>query len=270
MCRLLGAVSMTAQPLTDLLVDDLEHFTSLSCEHSDGWGLAHWDDEGALSVRKVPETAHSSAGYRGALAEAYTDAAVLHVRKASEGMVCTTDNTHPFVSGRTAFAHNGWASDVPALDAALAAAGGPPCTGTTDSERYFGLVLAAMRSVPPEVALTAVATQVFATMRTEALNCLMLTDEALYAFTSYEPDRPTVSGKDPHDCYRMGFRVAAGSVVVASSGWEHSDVPWEPLPNGRVLKVRRSDLHISVHQVPPAYAVAAAGLTFPGELVAAG
>ncbi len=259
MCRLLGVVSTTAQPLTALLRDDLRHFTALSSEHCDGWGVAHWNREGGLTVRKAPEAAQPSAAYHAAVDEAYTDAAILHLRKASTGMVNTADNTHPFTAGSIAFAHNGWASDLPALDAALAEAGGPPCVGSTDSERYFGLVLAALRSVPPEVALTAVAAQVTGSMRTEALNCLLLTEDSLYAFTSFDPTRPTSSGKNPFTSYQLGFRVGEDSVVVASSGWEHSAAPWEPLPNGRILRVRRRDLHTSVHRLLPSQATAAVG-----------
>ena len=120
--------------------------------------MAYRDRREVLTVRKEPAAAHASAAYRAALEEAHTDAAVLHLRKASAGMVNSSANTHPFTDGPVAFAHNGWAADTPALDEELARVGGPPCQGGTDSERYFGLVLAALRTVAPEVALTGVAT----------------------------------------------------------------------------------------------------------------
>ncbi len=259
MCRLLGVVSATARPLTTLLGEDLEPFTALSDNHCDGWGLAYRDPRDALEVRKAPQTAHSSPAYRAALAEAETDAALVHLRKASAGMVNDDANTHPFTAetagGRSvAFAHNGWASDGPALDAMLAAAGGPPCRGTTDSERYFGLVAAAMRTAPPEVALAAVADRIYSSMRTEALNCLMLTDDSLYAFTSYDASRPTTSGDDPHHAYQLRFRTGGGGVVVASGGWAPDSPGWEPLPNGQVLQIHRGDLRLSIHR----------GLSVPG------
>jgi predicted glutamine amidotransferase len=259
MCRLLGVVSATARPLPALLSDDLEPFTALSANHCDGWGLAYHDRRGALQVRKAPETAHSSPGYRSALGEADTDAALVHLRKASEGMVNDDANTHPF-TGQTgdnrpvAFAHNGWASDGPALDAMLAAADGPACRGTTDSERYFGLLLAAMREAPPEVALPRVAERIYGAMRTEALNCLLLTDDSLYAFTSYDASRPTTSGDDPHHAYRLRFRTDGGAVIVASGGWAPESPDWEALPNGQVLQIHREDLRLSVHR----------GLSVPG------
>jgi predicted glutamine amidotransferase len=270
MCRLLGVVSATAKPLTTLLHDDFPQFTALSSEHCDGWGIAHWDDGGELRVDKAPEAARPSAGYHAAARAAHTDAALLHLRKASGGMNNTAVNTHPFSTGRIAFAHNGWASDVPCLDAALAEAAGPACLGTTDSERYFGLVLAAMRTVSPEVALTGVAARIFGSMRTEALNCLLLTDDALYAFCRYDATRPTLSGRDPVESYRMGFRPAGDSVLVASSGWEHSAAPWEPLENGQVLRVGRRDLRLSVHRVEPAHALAALGHRAEQQPAAAG
>jgi len=259
MCRLLGVVSATAQPLTALLRDDLAHFTALSSTHCDGWGVSHWDGEGELALSRAPEVAQSSDAYHRAVADAHTDAAVLHLRKASVGMVNTELNTHPFVAGQVAFAHNGWASDAAALDAALLDADGPACRGTTDSERYFGLVLAAMRRAAPETALTAVAARLQATMPVESLNCLMLTEDSLYAFSSYDDARPTATGRNPVETYQLGFRTTADSVVVASSGWEHSAAPWELLPNGQVLQVHRRSLHLTVHRVPPAHALEAVG-----------
>ena len=254
MCRLLGVVSTSSQPLADVLRDDLEQFTALSCDHCDGWGLGYADEGGGYTVRKQPETAQSSAAYRAALEEARTDAAVLHLRKASPGMINTPLNTHPFTDGRVVFAHNGWCADTGALDAELARAGGPSCQGTTDSERYFGLVVAALRSVAPEVALTGVSHRINALTRTEALNCLLLTDEALYAFSSFDASRPTCSGKDPVATYTMGYRIGPEGVVVASTGWEDPALPWEPLTNGRVLRVGRRDLHTSVHRMVPSWA----------------
>ena len=251
MCRLLGVVSTTAQPLTALLKDDLEPFTALSSEHCDGWGVAHRDGRGGLTVRKEPGAARDSAAFQDALGEAHTDAALLHLRKASTGMVNTPDNTHPFTAGQVAFAHNGWVGDLPALDAALAEAGGPACQGGTDSERYFGLVMAAMRHVSPEVALTGVARRLNSSLPVEALNCLLLTPDALYAFTSFDHTRPTSSGHDPVASYQLGFRVTENSVVVASSGWEHSTAPWELLPNGQVLRVHRPTLHTTIHRLVP-------------------
>jgi predicted glutamine amidotransferase len=264
MCRLLGVVSATVRSLTTLLSEDLEPFTALSDHHCDGWGLAYRDPQDALRVRKAPETAHSSPGYRAALAEAATDAALVHLRKASAGMVNDDANTHPFTAatdggGPVAFAHNGWASDGAVLDSMLAEAGGPPCRGVTDSERYFGLVVAAMRTAPPEVALPTVAERIYASMRTEALNCLLLTDDALYAFTSYDESRPTTSGDDPHQSYRLRFRTDGDRVVVASGGWAPEATGWEPLPNGRVLQIHRRDLRLSVHR----------GLSVPGRAAVA-
>ncbi len=259
MCRLLGVVSTTAQPLTTLLADDLPPYTALSAEHCDGWGVAHWNDRDALELTKAAEAAAGSSGYREALAGAHTDAALLHLRKASSGMDNTALNTHPFTDGRIAFAHNGWASDAAKLDAMVTSAGGPACAGTTDSERYFSLLRAALTGAAPEVALTAVSTAVFDAMPTEALNCLLLTEDALYAYTSYDGTRPTASGKDPHESYEMGFRVLPDRVIVASSGWAHDDAPWEPLRNGQILRVGRRDLHTSVHRLVPAHALAAVG-----------
>lgn len=248
MCRLLGVVSHTAAPLTDTLSSDLEPFAALSSIHCDGWGMAYWDAHDDLVVAKAPEAARGSEKFWTAAKEACTDAAVLHLRKASEGMVPDERNTHPFVAGSVAFAHNGFFSPSAKVEAELLQRGGRPPQGDTDSERYFGMVLAAMHDEGPVQALQSTAERIRQLSdELVSLNALLLTQQALYAFAYWDetmPPRPEAGTAT----YELMFRVGEDAVTVASDGWEPLGPRWERISNGMVLEVSRQDLRVMLHR----------------------
>jgi len=248
MCRLLGLVSRTTAPLTEHLADYLKPFAAMSSHHCDGWGLTYWNDRDDMIVAKAPEPAMTSDAFWAAAEGATTDAALMHLRRASVGMAPVPENTHPFVVGSVSFAHNGYFGPTEPFDEMITRLGGRPSLGVTDSERYFRLVLAGMRVDEPVVALRAAAERITATAeKVESLNALMLTSRALYAFAYADPaagaTRETAAGT-----YQMHFRHTADTVVVASDGWQAEIDSWEPLANGSVLEVTRSDLRVTVHR----------------------
>jgi predicted glutamine amidotransferase len=249
MCRLLGVVTQSPAPLTKTLSPDLEPFAALSSFHCDGWGAAWWDDED-LRVEKSPETASDSPRFWATAEAADTDVALLHLRKASEGMVPNPANTHPFRSpehGGVAFAHNGWFTPVDRVEAALRERGGRVPDGDTDSERYFALVLSAMRDQPPAAALQSTARLV--TELTDdliSLNAVMLTDRSLFAFSWYDEAHPPSQEAGPAS-YELMYRVTDDTVTVASDGWEPAGRRWERISHGTVLQVDRGDLAVTLH-----------------------
>lgn len=250
MCRLLGVVTPTPAPLTTTLGVDLEPFAALSSFHCDGWGAAWW--AGAdLRVEKSPETARDSPAFWSTVEAADTDAALLHLRKASEGMTPNPLNTHPFRAdteqGSVAFAHNGFFTPVEPVEAELRARGGRTPEGDTDSERYFALVLAAMRDVPPAEALQQTARRI--TELTDdlvSLNALMLTQDSLFAFSWYDESHPPSQEAGPAS-YELMWRATDEAVTVASDGWEPPGRRWERISHGTVLQVDRADLTVSLH-----------------------
>ncbi len=250
MCRLLGVVSTHVAPLPALLGADQQPFCALSERHKDGWGLAYWDANGILQRERSPEQARSSSGYAAAVDAAHTDAALLHLRRASSGLSVETTNTHPFREEGVAFAHNGFATPTSALDALLAQHGGGACEGTTDSERYFRLVLALMQDMTPERALLRAAKLIALASRAEALNALLLTDDALYAIRADNPEVTLENGNVPAE-YALHWAQSAAAVTIASTGWERDPQRWRELPNWHVLKVRRAtpggELRLTVH-----------------------
>ena len=250
MCRLLGVVSRAPAPLTDTLADDLEPFAALSSIHCDGWGMAYWNGDDDLVVDKSPEAALGSADFWAAAKAADTDAAMLHLRKASDGMTPNPLNTHPFVAGSVAFAHNGFFTPLSAVEAELRGVGGRVPEGDTDSERYFALVLAAMRTVGPVEALQATARRIEeVTDQLVSLNALLLTQRALYAFSFWDDTVPP-SQEAGRATYELMFRVDEDAVTVASDGWEPPGRQWERIYHGTVLEIDREDLRVTVHRMP--------------------
>ncbi|WP_034091769.1 class II glutamine amidotransferase [Streptacidiphilus albus] len=247
MCRLLGVVSRGPRPLTDTLSGLLDPFTALSCEHADGWGVAAWRD-GELSVAKDTSPAHASKAYAQALSPA-TDAALLHLRKASPGLPVTPGNTHPFTAGTLAFAHNGGFSPEHALDGLIDAEILRGGVGSTDSERFFLRVLTRLRSTDPDPvdAIARTAADVRAHASFSSLNCLLLTQDALYAYAEEDPESEASRRRGP-DFFPLWYRARQDSVVVASSGIGAGD-GWQVLPYGQVLEIRRADLRVSTHAV---------------------
>ncbi len=243
MCRLLGVMSATPSlPLTELLSSDLEPFAALSGHHCDGWGISHWNDADELVTAKEPEVARNSPGFRAAIDAARTDAALLHLRKASVGMVNRAENTHPFVAPGISFAHNGYFSPRSAVDPLVEW----PCEGDTDSERYFGLLMSELDSADPVEALARTAERIAAVAEIVSLNALLLTRSSLYAFTYYDEEILRRDGDDVEG-YVLRFRPGTESVVVASSGWEQASPQWEVLANGSILEIGRGDLKTKVH-----------------------
>jgi len=248
MCRLLGVVTRAPQPLTDALSDLIEPFTALACEHADGWGIAARRGR-ELVVTRGTDPAHTSPGYRAALA-APADAALLHLRMASPGSPVRPGNTHPFTAGILAFAHNGFFSPRDALDDLIDPEILAGATGDTDSERFFLRVLTRLRDEDrdPVDAIARTAAEIRSRATFASLNCLLLTEDALYAYAEENPESEVSRRRGP-EFFRMHYRTGTTGAVVASSGVAEGP-DWQLLPYGRVLEIRRNDLRVSTHAVP--------------------
>lgn len=248
MCRLLGVVTPTAQPVTTSLGPDLDAFMTLSAVHCDGWGIAWWGPHDDLELRRHPGAATGEPGLREACEKAEADAALLHLRKASAGLPLTPDNTHPFEAGSVAFAHNGYFSPVDALDPVLDELGARVPVGDTDSERYFALVNALTRLHGPVEALRRAAAIISERASVVSLNALMLTHAAMYATCFFDADNVRADRDTDPDSYLLNFLATPERVLVASNGWDQqAPGDWTPLAPGAILEIRRHDLSVSVH-----------------------
>jgi predicted glutamine amidotransferase len=245
MCRLLAFASIAPITPRELVGDDLRSFVSLSQEHGDGWGMA-WDEgDGELNAARDVEAAHASELLDKLSGTTETRAMVLHLRRASPGLSIVLENTHPFTAGRMAFAHNGWIRPIPELEDLLEAEVRSSLRGTTDSERYFRLLLAATeRTGDVERALPPLLDRLRGDFGYTALNFVLLTARHLYAVCDYSVE--AVERRGEPDYYTLGYKVASDAVVIGSSGCWGERRAWSILVNHQALVVDRSSLQTTV------------------------
>ncbi|MHB8701666.1 MAG: class II glutamine amidotransferase [Nitrososphaerales archaeon] len=78
--------------------------------HSDGWGAVAWHLDSPYYLAREPKDAHTDTIFDEMLlkieSSPITTHFIAHLRKASLGAK-TRENTHPFIQGKWAFAHNG-------------------------------------------------------------------------------------------------------------------------------------------------------------------
>ncbi|MCW2873877.1 class II glutamine amidotransferase [Actinacidiphila oryziradicis] len=248
MCRLLGVVARESVPLSELLADDLDPFLAMACEHGDGWGVAYVTPDGTVASVKEPVRADTSRRFDRQVRELTTDAALLHLRMASPQFPVVQENTHPFGDQRIAFAHNGDFSPAGCLDPTIGDELLATAEGDTDSERfYLGIRLRINDGMEPPKAIVATAAdlRILAT-DFASLNCLLLTPDALYAYTAHDPRSDVIRRRGP-GYFALSYRTDLNAVVIASTGWQQNAPTWSTLPEGHVLEIRRGDLTTVVH-----------------------
>ncbi|SNR24176.1 Predicted glutamine amidotransferase [Blastococcus mobilis] len=251
LCRLLGYVS--ERPLSaveGLGPTEFQTFTSLSAVHGDGWGMA-WARPGSTRVEGAtsPVSAADDPSYFELAGQALGSAGLVHLRWATDGLVVHSMNTHPFIDGAYALAHNGSISPIAVLESLLSERSRAALKGTTDSERYFRLVLQCIEETGAERTGLARAVGLLHEHFPEAsLNALFLTPTRLYAVhvnsgaaTPLDDLRELVGSDDamPHGhataYFDMAYKVSPTAVHVISSGLP--DEGWTPVPADSILAI---------------------------------
>ena len=260
MCRLLGWVSRADRTLRDVLGEEsFLTFAELSRIHADGWGLAHVDGAG-IGARRSTACAAADPGFLDAAGGIGTPAAIVHLRWASPGLPVVPANTHPFLRGTTAFAHNGRILPFDRLPELLPAAWRSRLAGITDSEHYFLAVLAEAERTGGDLpgALATVAGRLATGFTASSLNAMLLTPETLYVVNCHDPDAAplgqgapaTVDGlveavEEQALWFGLRYRHDGDSVVVASSGFAQPEGGgWQPMNDDSLLVVDRASLAI--------------------------
>jgi predicted glutamine amidotransferase len=260
-CRLLGYVARRPTSVIDALgAEEFEEFTALTAVHGDGWGMA-WQDPDAAVVHSVssPDSAVEDAIYAQRAREPLGRAGLVHLRWATPGIPVAPQNTHPFVDGSYAFAHNGHVSPVARLEEMLTPESRARLRGDTDSERYFRFVRQCIDEQGDDAeGLVAALSVLSAEFPLASLNALMLTATHLFGvhvnsrasapvtglrrlFTSADdvPDRHT---RDEY--FAMDFRLTPDAVHVISSGIDPDG--WTPVPEDTVAMVDLASLEVTV------------------------
>jgi len=127
--------------------------------------------------------------------------------------------------------------------------------GTTDSERYFLLIMSRLAASGGDIvaAVAAAAADIDARFEPNSLNAILLTPEKLCAISWHHRDRVPEATlrargyRDPAEIvsyFDLAFHATDSSVVAASSGWPQPG--WTPLENRHVLVVDRRTLRTQV------------------------
>lgn len=249
MCRLLGYVSAEPTSLVDLLGrEDFTAFTALTSVHDDGWGMAWYDaDDGRLHHARSARSGERDPAYAELAERRLGRAGIVHLRWASPGIPVRVENSHPFVEGQVAMAHNGHIAPIDRLESLLTPASRAALAGGTDSERYFRYVLQCIEATGDEaVGLGQAVATLAAEFPAASLNALLLTPERLLAVHVNSHATPPVLLKDlqgrgiaadrirhtDEDYFAMDFRRTADGTQLISSGIDPEG--WTPVPDDSV------------------------------------
>ena len=269
MCRLLGYVADRPTSVVDVLgVDGFDRFTALTAVHGDGWGMAWRAEDETIQTVSVADSASADPSYDALGRTALGRAGIVHLRWASDGLATTPENTHPFVEadtvlGTVAFAHNGHIEPIGRLEELLDHESRARLRGTTDSERYFRIVL---ECIEKEQDLEAGVARALAVLvqefPTSSLNALMLTPAHMVAVhinsraavpqrrlrAMFDDEGDIPSRHTAEEYFAMDFRVQADAVHVISSGLDEEG--WTPVPADSAAIVDLETRTISALPVP--------------------
>lgn len=249
MCRLLGYVQDREVSVEELLGSEgLEGFTALTAVHGDGWGMA-WREDGGTRAVSAPDSAAEDATYGDLVRRPLSRAGLVHLRWATGGLPVAPQNTHPFVDGDYAFAHNGHVSPIDRLEGLLTAETRSRLRGDTDSERYFRFVL---QCIEEEGDLEAGVQRALGVLMRDfpdcSLNALMLTPTHLVGIhVNSRATSPRQGLRDLFDneddvpprhlseYFAMDYRVDDHGITVISSGLDEEG--WTPVPDDMAVMI---------------------------------
>jgi predicted glutamine amidotransferase len=254
MCRLLAYCAVEEASLEDLIgADGLRDFTGLCALHGDGWGMA-WYEGTEQVIRKSPIRADSEPEYDKLAREPLSDLGLVHLRWATPGLGVNEQNNHPFRYGQYVFAHNGAIHPQDRLPEMLPPQWEGQLAGTTDSERYFLLIMSRLASHGGDMvaAIADAVADIDARFEPNSLNAILLSPDKLYAISWHHRDRVPeaklqASGYGQPDIaayFDLAYHATDRAVVVASSNWPQPG--WTPLANGHVLVTERRTLSTQV------------------------
>jgi predicted glutamine amidotransferase len=258
-CRLLAYCSRADASLEDLIgADGLSEFTGLCALHGDGWGMA-WYEDAEPAIRKSPVRADAEPEFGQLARQALGGLGLVHLRWATPGLSVIDSNTHPFRHGQYVFAHNGAIHPQDRLPSMLPGELERDLGGTTDSERYFLLIMSRLAARDGDVvgAIADAAADIDRRFQPNSLNAILLSPDKLYAVCWYYPERiPAAKLREIGLCrpdeidayFDLAYQATGEAVVVASSGWPQPG--WTPLENRHVLVVDRETLKTEVLPLP--------------------
>jgi predicted glutamine amidotransferase len=186
--------------------------------HSDGWGIVSWTNGSPIYLGREPADAWKDAKYDEACEKIdrlkLTSPVIVHLRKASVGLKIR-ENTHPFVIGDWAFAHNG---TIRKLNLKV----------TTDSQWFFESLIGEygrnnhnmFRAIQEQV------NTVHEIYPYTSITFILSNGKEFYAYRDYT--------KYPK-YYGMYFTSIKGSIVLCQEKFFDSN--WQELANGELIHI---------------------------------
>jgi len=246
MCRLLGYSSSIPTTFNEAVGNNFNEFVNLAKDHCDGWGIATTQNHKA-DLYKEPVAANKSEHFSEQLASHKSNAALLHLRWATEGMPVNQNNTHPFTYQDITFIHNGSISPATVLDPLIDKKYLDLAKGTTDSERYFLYLLTQIERHGFVEGVKAGLTYIKSNCSYSSINMMIINSEYFIAACIYNQDKIPDKFKEDNDYYYLKYTKKDGQIVVASSGWNQEG--WSDLPNGSVLVVERVGQNLTLKEI---------------------
>lgn len=218
MCRMMGAISSGSLP-----VEEFELFGNYAVSewspdgkgHADGWGIYAADGQNGGYMGRDSASAYGNLRFLASAEKlrGKQGIAIVHIRNASRGTV-RTENSHPFVQGRYALAHNGTINFPESQE------------DVTDSELLFRKIMGKTQSMGFRDALV----DGIGTAREAGFSGLVLlaTDgETLYGFRDYT---------ELPDYYNLSYCSIDGGVMISQVRSQVHD--WKDLQKGELLSAR--------------------------------
>jgi predicted glutamine amidotransferase len=251
MCRFIAYLGtpifleeLVCQPRHSLLHQALRAEESKTATQGDGFGIGWYGERTEPAVYREIMPAWSDENLLTLCTSVRSGIFFAHVRAAT-GTAIARQNCHPFRHGRYLFMHNGqiggYARIRRALEGQLPDALYAERRGATDSELLFLLALARIeRGEDPGAAVVGVFDDTVARMQRAGISeplrfCAALSDgQTLIAFR-------LASDAHPPTLY---LRRGAHGSVVASEPLDDSDVGWEALPAGTLVRLSKTGQRI--------------------------
>lgn len=238
MCRLLGYTAPTPTTFNEVVGRNFKEFVKLAGDHCDGWGIASSENK-KTSLYKEPVAANKSAHFNDEISSHKSNAALLHLRWATEGMAVNENNTHPFTYEDITFIHNGSITPPTALDSVIDKKYLSLAKGDTDSERYFLYLLTQIEKHGFIEGVKAGLSYIKANHSFSSINMMIINEAYFIAACIYNQDKIPQKFINDTDYYHLKYTKRAGQVVVASSGWNQDG--WQEIPNGSAVIVDKKN-----------------------------
>ena len=188
MCRFLAYAATKPVAAADLAPATFAEFRALSGMNADGWGMAWYGDGQSPSVARSLQSAGDDQRFMDEASRAHGELGIVHLRSATPPLSVDLANSHPFVFGEYAMAHNGaiyppWGQeqiDVTAVVQMVPTEWRDRLNGTSDSAYYFKAMMAAIGAGGSVVdACREVVGRISSELLPTCLNTLMIAPDAL-------------------------------------------------------------------------------------------